>query len=386
MNFRDYNKNDNGAFFVYRIVYFYSMKYIFLFCFAFICIFTSQSHAQQVIPFVDFSNYFRTFQNDNFRVLEFQRIQEYKAGDDLVAYIDNRGNLRVFEGGAPKDLSNMNVEYHVSDHILAWNVGPTINVYEEGHLETLTYFGGEYIVKDSMVVYQDLRYNTLNVYSKEKKYTIQTSTGTLEMPVFVGENILAFRDNGNFYKVWWNGTVYDLGVWNGTIDFSGGTDILAFNDPTTRTFAIFENGEFLDVEIFWMPSYQCGRGFIAYEDRNGNLIHYSKGKKTELSNFKSSFFEVKDDLVVWGENTFVKAYQNEKVITVTNFRPKDHLLKNNVYAFRNIQGGVSALVDGKVVELTTQQDAGYEIYGNAVLVSLFAKTYIVYVNGRKFEG
>ena len=370
------------AYFLIHLSYFYGMNKFFLISVLFL---STSVFSQKVIPFVDFNGYFKTFQNNNFRQLEFQRIQEYKAGDDILAYIDNRGNLRVFDGEAPRDLSNMNVEYHVSDHFLVWNVGPTINMYDAGDLQTLTYFGGQYVVKDSIIVYQDTRYNTLNVYWNKKSYPIQTSTGELGMPVFIGENIVAFVDNGNFFKVFWNGKVYELGVWNGSIDFTGGTDILAFNDPTTRTFAIFEKGEFLDVESFWMNDYQAGRGFIVYEDLNGNLIHYGNGKKTELSNFKSSFYEVKDDIVIWGENTFVNAYQNGEIIQVTNFRPKDYLLKNNVFAFRNVMGGVSALVDNKIVELTNQQDAGYEIYGNAVLVSLFNNSFMVYINGRKFE-
>jgi hypothetical protein len=65
--------------------------------------------------------------------------------------------------------------------------------------------------------------------------------------------------------------------------------------------------------------------------------------------------------------------------------PKDYLMKNNVFVFRNILGGISALIDGKVNEITNQVDAEYEIYGNAVLVKLFNRSYIVFKNGRKFQ-
>ena len=94
---------------------------------------------------------------------------------------------------------------------------------------------------------------------------------------------------------------------------------------------------------------------------------------------------MKDDIVIWGENSYVYAYQNDAKIQVCNFTPKDYLLKNNVFAFRNIMGGVSALIDGKVHEITNQMDSEYEIYGNLVLVKLFNSSYIVFKNGRKFE-
>lgn len=343
------------------------------------------SFGQKVAPFVDFNNYFRTFENDNFRQLEFQPIKEFKAGDDLIAYIDTRGNLRVYDGKERKDISNMNIQYKISDHLLAYNIGSTLNMWDAGKLRTLTYFGRNYEVRDSMIVYEDTRFNTVNVYWNKEIYTLYTLTGDLYMPESIGDNIVVFKDNGNLYKVFWRGQIYDLGVWNGAIEFQTGCDIVCFNDPTTRTFAIFENGEFLNVEQFYMKKYKAGRGFIVYEDLNSNLMLYKNGESVQLSNFSANFWDVKDDLVIWGENSFVFAFQNGKKIQTSNFTPKDYLLKNNVFAFRNMMGGVSALMDGKVQEITLQQNAEYEIYGNLVLVKLFNKSYIVFKNGRKFE-
>jgi hypothetical protein len=350
------------------------------------CIFLSLGvYAQKVIPFVDFNNYFRSFENDNFRQLEFQPIKEFRAGDDLVAYIDTRGNLRVYDGKERKDISNLNVQYKISDYLMAYNIGQTLNMWDQGKLSTLTYFGRNYEVKDSLIVYEDLRFNTVNVYWNKEIFTLYTLTGELYMPTAIGDNCVVFKDNGNFYKVFWRGKIYDLGVWNSDIEFQVGCDIICFNDPTTRTFAIFENGEFLDVEPFFMKKYKAGRGFIVYEDLNSNLMLYKNGQSIQLSNFTASFWEVTDDMVIWGENSFVFAFQNNRRIQVANFKPKDHLIKNNVFAFRNMMGGVSALINGKVEEITMQQNSEYEIYGNAVLVKLFNKSFIVFKNGRKFE-
>lgn len=341
--------------------------------------------SQKVIPFEDFNNYFRTFENDNFRQLEFQRIKEFQAGDDLVAYIDNRGNLRVYDGNERQDISNMAVSYKISDHLMAYNIGPTLNMWDDGKLQTLTYFAKDYEVRDSLIVFEDTRFNTVSVYWNKKTYQILQLTGDLYMPVSIGDNIVAFRDNGNYYKVFYRGEIYDLGVWNSTIEFQTGCNILCLNDPTTRTFAVFENGEFMDVEQFYMKKYQSGRGFIVYEDLNGNLMYYKDGEKFQLSNFSASTWEVKDDLVVWTENSFTYAFQNGKKIKVASFIPKDQRIKNNVFAFRNQIGGVSALVDGVVHELTTQMDAEYEIYGNSVLVKLFNRSFIVFKGGKIYK-
>ena len=51
------------------------------------------------MPLVDFNNWFKSFENGAFKQLDFQPIKEFKAGDDLVGYIDVRGNLRVYDWG-----------------------------------------------------------------------------------------------------------------------------------------------------------------------------------------------------------------------------------------------------------------------------------------------
>ena len=77
-------------------------------------------------------------------------------------------------------------------------------------------------------------------------------------------------------------------------------------------------------------------------------------------------------------------FQKNEKIKVCNFIPADYLLKNNVFAYRNIMGGVSAIVDGVNYELTNQADSQYEIYGSSVIVKLFNNSYIVLKNGKKF--
>jgi hypothetical protein len=56
-----------------------------------------------------------------------------------------------------------------------------------------------------------------------------------------------------------------------------------------------------------------------------------------------------------------------------------------VFAFRNIAGGVSAFVNGKMEEITLQNDSEYSIHGNIVLVKLFNRSFIVLKDGQIFN-
>lgn len=348
--------------------------------------FISLSVSAQIVPFIDFNGFLRTFYKNNFRQLEYQRIKSYVVGDNIMAYTDAKGDFKVYDGETVTQLSNMVVQYKISDNQLAWNIGPGLYYLKKnGQKELLTTFARNYIVKDSLIVFEDTRYNSVSVVYNERVYPLYQFTGDLTMPNFIGEDIIAYKDNGDVYRVFWKGRSYEMGVWMSGIEFAAGTGIVAFNDPSHRSFAIFENGEFLDVESQFVNKYKSGRGFIVYEDINSNLWMYKNGKKTKLSNFSATFFDVNDDVIIWAENGYLYTFHENESVRISSFIPTDYLLKNKVIAFRNSMGGVTCFVDGKLTELTIQRDATYQIYGNAILVGLFNNSYLVYINGRKFE-
>ncbi len=341
--------------------------------------------SQDVLPMLDFNNLMKSFENGIFRSIGLQPVREFEAGDNVVGYYDWRNNLMVHNGDNPEQLANVEAEYTVSDFLLTWKIATTLNLWDKGDKRTLTFQIGQYQVTDSLVVFQDLRFNTVSVYYNGEVHELIASSIDLHMPEFIGENIIAFRDNGNFYKVFWRGQIYELDVWHKPYIFQGGTDMVAFNDPINGTFAIFENGQFLDVESFHMNNYKVGNRLVAYENLNGDLMMYQNGEITQLTNFGASTWEVRDNVVYWVENGFAYANIDGKRIEVAKYVPKDFKLKNSTLAFRNLMGGVSAVQDGKVVEITNQLDAPFEIHGNSVLVELFNKTYIVLQNGRKYQ-
>ncbi len=359
------------------------MRYI-LTLFLFATVFF-QASAQQVVPFIDFSGFFKSYQDGFFRQIEFQRVREFKTGDDVVAYIDFRGNLRVFDGSKPVDISNVQVEYEVSDHLMIWKIGPTLNMWDDGEMRTLTYFADKYILRDSIIVFNDTRFNSVHAYYDGEVYELYKSSGTVAMPDVVGENIVAFRDNGNFNKVFWNGQIYELDVWHNKYAFSAGTDILAFNDPVNGTFAIFEDGQFLDVEDFRMNSYKTGRGFVVYENVNNDLMIYKDGATKKLTNFGADFYDVVDDVAIWTENGFTYGFANGQKIELAKFEVNHYELKNNVIVFRNIMGGVDALIDGKLKTLTTLQNVQFSVHGNAVLLESFNSTFTLYIDGKEYR-
>ena len=92
-----------------------------------------------------------------------QRITSFDAGDNIVPYIDNRGNFKIYNGEKVEQIAIQSVNYKFSDYLVAWKIGSGIYSYDKGVKKLLTLFGGDYVVKDSLVVFQDTRFKTLNV-------------------------------------------------------------------------------------------------------------------------------------------------------------------------------------------------------------------------------
>lgn len=341
--------------------------------------------AQGIVPTLDFNNYFVSFQDGFFRPIEIQPIVSYKAGDEIAAYIDTRGNLKIYDGKERIDVTTLNVDYQVSDHLMAYRIAQGLRMWDAGKFTVLTNFGREYVVKDSLIVFEDIRYQALNVYWNQKVESLVTITNGVSMNASVGENLVVYKDNSNTYFVYWHGQKFEIGTYNEEVlDFQLGTDVMCFKDPYTQSFYVFDQGNFLELESFPIKKYKAGRGFVVYEDMNGNLWHYQNGQKTALSNFSSELWDVKDDICIWMENSYFFAYTNGQRIEVATYQPQAYLLKNNVLVYRNIIGGVSALVDGVLHEITNFPQADFEVYGNKVLVKLPNQTSVVFMNGKLY--
>jgi hypothetical protein len=341
--------------------------------------------AQGIVPTLDFNKYFVSFQDGFFRPIEIQPIVSYKAGDEMVAYIDTRGNLKIYDGKERIDVTTLNVDYQVSDHLMAYRIAQGLRMWDAGKFTVLTNFGREYVVKDSLIVFEDIRYQALNVYWNQKVESLVTITNGVSMNASVGENLVVYKDNSNTYFVYWHGQKFEIGTYNEEVlDFQLGTDVMCFKDPYTQSFYVFDQGNFLELESFPIKKYKAGRGFVVYEDMNGNLWHYQNGQKTALSNFSSELWDVKDDICVWMENSYFFAYTNGQRVQVATYQPQAYLLKNNVLVYRNIIGGVSALVDGVSKEITNFPQADFEIYGSKVLVKLPNQTSVVLMNGKLY--
>ncbi len=340
--------------------------------------------AQKVFPYLDYLGHLKSFQDGMSRQVDHLRPIDVKYSEEIIAYIDSKNDLFVYDGETKEKLSGMANDYKIGINLVAWNAGPVINVWEKGSKQNLTYFGGHYAVSDSLVVFEDTRDNAIRVYYKGRIYDLYTSVSRPPFPHKIGSNTVAFRGNGDNYYAFIAGKIKEIGVYNDNLKFAAGANLLAFNDPFNQSFAaVFMDGVF-DVETTMVQNYKAGYDLIVYLDRNSNLKSYIDGDLVTLSSY-ASFYDVYRNMVVWGENSVLYTYYNGGKYEVANYIPKEYKIKDGVVVYRNLNGGVSAFYNGHNIIISNLTGAPFEINGSTIKVTVSKNRYVFFKNGKTYQ-
>lgn len=343
-----------------------------------------QLNAQKVFPLLDNMNYFKSFYEGQTRQLDYLKPIDLKYSEEIIAYIDNKSDLYVYDGREKEKLTGLANDYKIGINMVAWNTGPIVSVWEDGRKQTLTQFGGRYEISDSLVVFEDRRDNAVRVYYNGEVYDLYYSVTDLFFPQNIGSNTVAFRGNGNVHYAFIRGKIVEIGVFNEAIQFAAGGNLVAFNDPFNQSFAVAFRNQVLDVEPTMVLNYKAGYDLFVYLDRNNNLKAYIDGELTTLSSY-ASFYEVFRDMVVWGENGVLYTYKRGTRYEIANYIPEDYKIREGIVAFRNLNGGVSVFHNNEVEIVSNLSGAPFEVNGNTVKVQVNKGNYIFFKNGFTYQ-
>lgn len=340
--------------------------------------------AQKVFPFVNNINQFKSFYEGQSTQLDYLRPIDIKFSEEIIAFIDNKSDLIVYDGKEKEKLSGLANDYKIGIEIVAWNSGPVVSVWDNGQKQTLTRFGRRYEVSDSLVVFEDIRDNAVKVYYQGKIHDLYYSVSDLNFPQQIGSNTVAFRGNGNVDYAFIAGKIIEIGVFNEFVNYAPGANLVAFNDPFNQSFAVAFKNEVLDFEPTMVQSYKTGYDMVVYLDRNENLKGYTGGKLFTMSSF-ASFYEVFRNMVVWGENGVFYTHYKGKRYEIANYIPQEYKIRDGIIAFRNLNGGVSVFHNNKVEIISNLSGASFEVNGNTVKVQVNKGNFIFFKNGFTYQ-
>lgn len=336
--------------------------------------------SQKVFPYINNQEYLMSFGKGMSWQLDFLKPIHVQYSEEIVAYIDNKRDLFVYDGESKEKLSGMVNDYKIGINLLAWNAGPILHVWENGVKQNLTYFAGHYEVSDSLVVFEDTRDNAIRVYYNGEIYDLYSSIYRPVFPQAIGTNTVAFKGNGDVQYAFISGRIIEIGVFPENLTFAAGASLLVFNDEFNQSFAAVFRTRVVDVEPTMVQSYKAGYGIFAYQDRNDNLKAYVQGNIVTLSSY-ASFYEVFRDMIVWGENGTFYVYYEGLQYEIANYIPSEYYIRDGIVAFRNLNGGISAFHNKTVDIVSNYINAGFEVNGNTIKVQVSKGNFLFFKNG-----
>ena len=296
------------------------------------------AHPQGMSFYNDYLGNIWVFDGNNTKQIDHQPAKEYGVGNNSFVYVDNSGGLKIYHNNYLHNASSFVSDYVVTDNLISFTMNTQLKVFDDGNFHTLCASMAKYWADDDIVVWYDDMQHMLMCYWNGKKYTLDDVLSTGE-PSFVevGENIAVFIDvNGNL-NAFYLGEIEQIIYGKNLVDAS--SYLKVFEDFETRTIS-FDEPEFYDVE---------------------------------------------DEIMVFGVQNYFKAYIKGKVYTLESFIPKKYFINNHCVAYLDQMGNLKYFDGNKTEIISYEKVTDFELTGDAVRYSFGVKSENIYYEGKTYK-
>lgn len=295
----------------------------------------SASQSQYLAAFEDHLEQFWAFEAGTFTLLEEEKIAEFQVGGTLIAYLDDVSNFKIYQYGKVQTLMEVaQVKFTATDYLLGYSLFDTLFVFDGGIIKKLSSDCEEYLVKDSLIVWQTRSDKSLQVYYKGMTSTIAEDLVGFDLkPFMAGDNLFAFvNPSTQEFITFYMGKLSVLDSYAEVMHYQAGCDILAFTDSLDQAFNAFYHGEVLELDLYQPKSFQVGDQVLAYHDDSGNLKFFEHGQVQTLTS-NPEFYEVRDHILVFEEQGSFKTVCNGQVYIIEQYIPQPYYLDVNTIAY-----------------------------------------------------
>lgn len=145
------------------------------------------------------------YSGTNFKIEDFLP-SWYSVGDNMVIYKDQLNNLKIFDKGEVKFLSNFEVsQIAIADNICTYVEQNQFKVYFNNEIKTLEFFSPKSRILDqNTVIYTDQN-NSLKYFDGVSGKII---TSEIISQFDLNINIISYKNSGNRTKVFYKGEIY----------------------------------------------------------------------------------------------------------------------------------------------------------------------------------
>jgi len=333
-----------------------------LLAFAIVCTFQTTTQAQ-LSAYSNNLGYFFIYDKGVNTQVEHLQIQNFKIGGTYVAYNDNTNNFKVWDGKKAVRLQHGGVDtYNPSRYLLCYKMGEQLKVYDNYGARTLGNGVNQFAMGDSIVVYYDRFTRRFSGYYDGE--IVDLEDGLINAPITkvkASDNLAAWINPRNYFKVWYQGEVFELQYGDPNVSFDVGRDVVAHYNAAYQSFTVFYQGIDYELGAQRPQSFKAGDGLVAYVSNAGDFRLFYDGEDEQISAFAPTWYRAKDNLVLYAEQDMLKVVYKGEKYTLATFIPEVLQFKQNQVVWMDLNGRLQTFVDGEMLTLSKEQVNSFEL-------------------------
>ncbi|PLX09362.1 MAG: hypothetical protein C0596_02105 [Marinilabiliales bacterium] len=342
--------------------------------------------SQYLSFFNDYLDNVEVFDEGNIKQIEHLPLKTYQVTNTLIAYEDNAGNFKVYHNNYLHKVSNFVSDYTASDHLIGFNMNTQLKVFDNGDVKNLSLTMKEYFVSDEVIVWYDDFEKMLKVYYDRDIFDLDDALATDTMnAVMLGENTVAFVDSKNYMNIFYYGYIDQVCYADRVKSIEPGRDIVAFVEEPVDNFQVYYFGEFIELETFEPVSYKTGDGFVAYIDANNYLKVFTNYKTHTISFDVPDFYEVVDQLMVFGVQDYFKVFYNGNVYTLESYIPDEYQINNNVLGYIDQMGNLKFFDGEKTTTISYESISSFNVHGSLIKYKFGVNSEHIYFSDKTYK-
>jgi hypothetical protein len=350
---------------------------------------TSSSIAQDGLGYYfDYNNHFYVFDKGNNIELESNRVDSVKVGDNYLAYIDQKSNLRVYCNGETQTIEESVPNAMIATaNIFVYKMQQRLMVYQNGEKKQLASWAGNFFAGDSIVTWQAQPSLDIMAYQNGEIKTIEEATSTKVINGGkAGKNLFAYNDLNNNFKIYYNGQVNETGASN-IRSYKCGQDVVAYIDRFNSSFNIYNKGDIKTITNQLPKNFAVTDNVVSYIDASGNFMAYYNGESTTIETYEPTTYLAKENVIIYYYEPELKIFYDGQVYTLEKFtQPKNVLLGINSALYLDNNNRAKYFYKGKVYDnFLIEQPKKIELNRDLPVVRYGNNSIGFFYNGKLYE-
>ncbi len=346
----------------------------------------SQTMAQPIGAFIDYDHKFYVLDDEQFRQVEFQKVQSYAIGTKCVSYTDNGGWLKAYSNHIRYDVSPAVDEYWQTDHLLAFRIGQLLFAFVNGNKYAVASFASHYSVGDSVIAYVDDVHRLFNVFYNERQIQLEDLNIEDDLLYFKsGSNLVAYVDAYNTFKIFYQNKIYSLLKTDDAIPVEVGQNVAAFYDPDGEQFYLFHRGKTRVLEKMPPVEVKAGHDMVAYVNALENFMVFDGDSLYEVLGYAPDFFEIKRRMLVYGSHNQFFLVENGRTQLIENYIPLQYSINGNNLVYINQNGNLVMWRNGQTQVLSYSNINSFFTIGDMVIFNEGINTTKIYISGKIYK-